>query len=81
MKGIQFKSQNSRDFIVSAARNLHNSKWQQAFKDICSIKIFSKLRGFVNGHLKEALLIKVKEVAMKIFIIESQAQHESFSIN
>jgi translation initiation factor 3 subunit C len=28
LKGIQFVAQSSRDFIVNAARHIHQSKWQ-----------------------------------------------------
>ena len=78
MKGIQFVPQNSRDFIVFAARNLHQSKWQEAYNCICQVKIFGKLPDFAN--IKVSLLNKVKECALKIFLIESQNQYESFSI-
>ena len=72
MKGIQFVPQNSRDYIVFAARNLHQSKWQEAYKYICQVKIFSKLDEFKSGNLKSALENKVKECSLKIFMIESQ---------
>lgn len=71
MKGIQFVPQNSRDYIVFAARNLHQSKWQEAFNYICQVKIFSKLDEFKSGSLKDALLKQVKECSLKIFMIES----------
>lgn len=78
MKGIQFVPQNSRDYIVFAARCLHASKWQEAFNYICQVKIFSKLPNF--DSLKDSLLSKVKECSLKIFLIESQNQYESFSM-
>lgn len=88
LKGIQFVPSNSRDFIVFAARNLHLSKWQEAFKNICSIKIFKNMPEFQvigkdgskEGPLKLALMTKFKEVALKIFIIETQPTHESYSL-
>ena len=81
MKGIQFVPQNSRDYIVFAARNLHQSKWQEAYNYICQVKIFSKLDEFKSGSLKDALLKKVKECSLKIFMIESQNQYDSFNMS
>jgi len=79
-KGIQFMAQNSRDYIVFAARNLHQSHWQEAFNNISQIKIFQKMPEFQNGSLKAALLNRFKEEALRIFMIESQNQYESLSI-
>jgi hypothetical protein len=40
---------------VFAARNLHQSKWEAAFKNLSEIKIFNKIPEFAEGSLKEAL--------------------------
>jgi len=71
-KGIQFSPQNSRDFIVFAARNLHQSKWREAFDNICQIKVINSLTDFQNGSLKQNLETRFKETAMNIFLVESQ---------
>ena len=34
----------------------------------------------MDGSLKSALEAKIKETALKIYLLESQAQHESFSL-
>lgn len=80
MKGIQFVPQNSRDYIVFAARNMHKSNWQEAFNCICHVKIFSKLPEFQSGSLKDALLLKLKECSLKIFLIDSKNQYDSHSL-
>jgi translation initiation factor 3 subunit C len=71
LKGIQFAAQNSRDFIVFASRFLSQSKWEECFDNICQIKIFNKMPEFQAGPLKDALKQKIKEVALKIFFLES----------
>ena len=43
------------------------------------MKIFNKLPEFQTS-LKEALLLRIKECSLKIFMIESQNQYESFNI-
>mmetsp|Transcript_30561 Transcript_30561/g.46857 ORF Transcript_30561/g.46857 Transcript_30561/m.46857 type:complete len:903 (+) Transcript_30561:26-2734(+) len=81
LKGIQFVAQNSRDYIVFAARNLHLSQWQEAFDHISQIKVFSKIDEFKPGQpLRQALKDRLKEVALKIYLIESQDQYESYSL-
>jgi len=52
LKGIQFVAQSSRDFIVNAARYIHQSKWQQAYDCICQVKVFQRMQEFQNGSLK-----------------------------
>jgi len=70
LKGIQFAPQCSRDFIVFAARSLHQSKWKEAFNYVCQIKIFKKMPEFIDGSLKSALEAKFKETALKIYLLE-----------
>jgi translation initiation factor 3 subunit C len=79
-KGMQFVPQTSRDKIVEAARALHKSDWTEAFKRISAINMFSRLEEFQRGQLKEQLLNAFKDAALKIFVIESESQYESFSI-
>lgn len=45
-KGLQFLPQNSRDYIVFAARELHRSNWEEAFEHISNIKVFQKMDEF-----------------------------------
>jgi translation initiation factor 3 subunit C len=79
-KGMQFVPQTSRDKIVEAARALHKSDWTEAFNQISAITMFARLEEFQKGQLKEQLLNAFKDAALKIFVIESEAQYESFSI-
>jgi len=79
-KGMQFVPQTSRDKIVEAARALHKSDWVDAFKRISTITMFARLEEFQKGQLKEQLLSAFKDAALKIFVIESESQYESFSI-
>lgn len=79
-KGMQFVPQTSRDKIVEAARALHKSDWTEAFKRISTINMFARLEEFQRGQLKEQLLSAFKDAALKIFVIESESQYESFSI-
>jgi len=71
-KGIQFAPQNSRDYIVFAARCLHQSKWREAFENICQIKVISNISDFQQGTLKANLETRFKATGMKIYLIESQ---------
>lgn len=80
-KGIQFLPQNSRDFIVFAARELHRSNWQSCFNNICKVKVFQKMSEFKNGSLKSALEKAIKETALKIYIIENQNSLESLKLD
>lgn len=80
-KGIQFAPQHSRDYIVFAARFLAQSKWRDAFQNICNIKVISNLPDFQSGSLKKHLEKKFQETALRIYLIESQAGHESFSLS
>jgi hypothetical protein len=77
---MQFVPQSSRDKIVEAARALHKSDWTEAFNQISAITMFARLEEFQKGQLKEQLLNAFKDAALKIFVIESEAQYESFSI-
>lgn len=81
MKGIQLIPMQNRDFIVSAARHLSNSKWQEAFNSISQIQLFNNMTEFnKRGGLKEALLRAFKEVAFKIFLINGKNAYESVSL-
>ena len=80
-KGIQFVAQSNRDFIVQAARHLHKSEWQNAMQSITQIKFFSNLAEFTEGSLKNALTEALKQISLKIYMIESQNQYESYSIS
>lgn len=66
-----------------AARALHQTKWQEAYTNIISIKIFQRLEEFNDGSLKESLRTRIKQVALKVYLIESgdQGSHDSFGIN
>ena len=70
-KGIQFVPTTSRDFIVFASRNLHQSKWVEAVNNLQQIKVFQKMPEF-QLNLKEALATKCKEVALRIFYAQNQ---------
>ena len=82
-KGIQFLAQSSRDQIVFAARALHKTNWQESYDNIVAIKIFQRLEEFKDGSLKERLLTRIKQVALKVYLIESgdQGSHDSFGID
>lgn len=54
-----------------AARSLYQSNWQESFEKICNIKVFEKLEEFKNGTLKELILQRLKQTALKIYMIES----------
>jgi hypothetical protein len=56
---------------VFAARSLYQSNWQESFENICNIKVFEKLEEFKNGTLKELILQRLKQTALKIYMIES----------
>ncbi len=47
------------------------SNWQESFENICNIKVFKKLEEFKNGTLKELILQRLKQTALKIYMIES----------
>lgn len=79
-KGIHFAAQNSRDFIMKASQHLHRSEWEEALNSICQIKQFSKLAEFKDGSLKEHLANKLKEIGLKIYLIDSQFQYNSYSL-
>jgi len=80
LKGIQFLPQNSRDFIVFASRNLHQSRWSQCLDCVSQIKVFQRMPEFQNGSLKALLAQKIKETSLLIFFVASQTQYLSFSI-
>merc|ERR1719231_1893642 len=80
-KGIQFLPQHSRDYIVFAARELHQSNWKEVFNHICKIKVFQKMNEFREGSLKKALEEKIKETSLKIYIIENQVSLESMRLD
>jgi hypothetical protein len=80
MKGIQFVPSSSRDFIVFASRNLHQSKWKEAIHNLSQIKVFHQMPEFISGSLKDKLAFKCKEVAIQIFLTENQDQYKSLKI-
>lgn len=80
-KGIQFLPQSSRDYVVFAARELHKSHWEQAFANICKIQVFYRMNEFKEGSLKNALLKKVQETCLQIYIIENQSRLESLKLD
>jgi hypothetical protein len=80
-KGIQFVAQSNRDFIVQAARQLHQSDWQAAMQSISSIKLLTRMTEFQEGALKTLLQGKLKEIALRVYLIESQSMYQSFNLS
>jgi len=76
-KGVQFASQSNRDFIYRASQQLHKSQWQQALASILQVKFFNSLEG---AGFKDALARKLKQVSLRIYLLESQTQYESYSL-
>lgn len=80
LKGIQFLPQSSRDYIVFASRNLHQSKWKEAFDNLSNIKVFQKMPEFKEGGLKDSLLLRCKQVSLNLFVSQNQSQNKAFNI-
>jgi translation initiation factor 3 subunit C len=77
-KGVQLAAQNNRDHIFRASQFLHKSQWQQSFNTIMQIKFFANLEG--GNSFREALAHKLKEISLRIYLLQSQQQYQSYSL-
>jgi len=48
---------------------------------VCSISFFTKMQEFHDGSLKNALESKLKQIALKVYLIGSQDNYKSFSLD
>lgn len=80
-RGLQFVAQTNRDFVVHAARHLHQSNWQAAMQSISNIKLLTRMTEFQEGSLKTLLQNKLKEIALRVYLVESQSMYQSFDLS
>lgn len=74
-------AQSNKDLVVLASRQLHQSNWKGAFESVSNIKHINKMTEFQSGSLRQALETRLKEVALKVFLLESQNMYTSLSIS
>lgn len=64
-----------------ATRHLHKTWWKASYDNICAIKIFQKLDEFKSGSLSDQILLQIKQVALRVYLIESNDTRSNSSLS